>query len=90
MIKKYCDICGKEAEIDKYYLPAIKDIYARDRRGNPLIKTKTIGAEEKDVCKDCAKNIQFLIDYILPMADKDISIKVESPDDYIILNLQKE
>lgn len=78
MIKKYCDICGKEAETDKYYLPAIKDIYARDRHGNPLIKTKTIGAEEKDVCKDCARNIQFLIDRILPVVDENVLITFES------------
>lgn len=40
MIKKYCDICGKEASTNKYCLPVKKDTYARDRYGNPLIKTK--------------------------------------------------
>lgn len=90
MIKEYCDICGKETVTDKYFLPVIKDSYARDRRGTPIVATKVMSSERKDVCQDCARKIQFLIDYILPMADKDISIKVESPDDYIILNLQKE
>lgn len=49
MIKEYCDICGKEAATNKYYLPVMEDTYARDKYGNPLIKTKTIGSEEKDV-----------------------------------------
>lgn len=80
MIKEYCDICGREATTDKYFLPVMKAIYARDRYGKPLIKTKTIGSEEKDVCKDCAKKIQFLIDCILPMVDKDISITFESSE----------
>lgn len=29
MIKEYCDICGKETVTDKYFLPVIKDSYAR-------------------------------------------------------------
>lgn len=80
MIKEYCDICGKEVVTDKYFLPVMKDIYARDRHGNPLIKTKTIGSEEKNVCKDCARKIQFLIDRILPMINKDILITFESSE----------
>lgn len=80
MIKEYCDICGREATTDKYFLPVMKDIYARDRYGNPLIKTKTIGSEEKDVCKDCAKKIQFLIDCILPVVDENVLITFESSE----------
>nr|DAR44234.1 MAG TPA: hypothetical protein [Caudoviricetes sp.] len=79
MIKKYCDICGKEASTNKYCLPVKKDTYARDRYGNPLIKTKTIGSEEKDVCLNCARKIQFLIGCVLPMMDEDTSIIFESP-----------
>ena len=90
MIKEYCDICGKETVTDKYFLPVIKDSYTRDGHGTPIVATKVMSSERKDVCQDCARKIQLLIDYIVPMADKDISIKVESPDDYIILNLQKE
>lgn len=79
MIKEYCDICGKEAATNKYYLPVTKDTYARDRHGNHLIKTKTIGSEDKDVCSNCARKIQFLIDCVLPMMDEDTSIIFESP-----------
>lgn len=78
MIKEYCDICSKEAETNKYYLPVMEDTYARDRYGNPLIKTKTIGSEEKDVCPNCARKIQFLIGCVLPMMDEDTSITFES------------
>lgn len=80
MIKKYCDICGKESVINKYRLPVVKDVYAKDRYGNPLIKTKTIGAEDKDVCLNCARKIQFLFDRVLPMMDEDTSIIFESPE----------
>ena len=79
MTKEYCDICGKEAVTNKYHLPVTKDVYAKDRYGNPLIKTKTIGAEDKDVCLNCARKIQFLIGCVLPMMDEDISITFESP-----------
>lgn len=87
MIKEYCDICGKETVTDKYFLPVIKDSYARDRHDTPMIATKVMSSERKDVCQDCARKIQFLIDCILPMVDQGISIKVESPDDQVILNL---
>lgn len=87
MIKEYCDICGKETVTDKYFLPVIKDSYARDRHGAPMVATKVMSSERKDVCQDCARKIQFLIDCILPMVDQGISIKVESPDDQVILNL---
>lgn len=87
MIKEYCDICGKETVTDKYFLPVIKDSYARDRHGTPMVATKVMSSERKDVCQDCARKIQFLIDCILPMVDQGISIKVESSDDQVILNL---
>lgn len=90
MIKEYCDICGKETVTDKYFLPVTKDSCARDRHGTPIITTKVMSSERKDICKGCARKIQFLIDCILPMADENFSIKIESPDDYVILNLQKE
>lgn len=80
MIKEYCDICGKETTTDKYFLPVIKDSYVRDRHGAHMIATKVISSERKDVCQDCARKIQFLIDCILPIVDKDISIKVESSE----------
>lgn len=80
MTKEYCDICGKEAVTNKYHLPVTKDVCAKDRHGNPLIKTKVIGDEDKDVCLNCARKIQFLIDCILPMVDKDISITFESSE----------
>lgn len=79
MIKEYCDICGKEAATDKYFLPIIKDNYIRDGHGTPMVATKVMSSERKDVCQDCARKIQFLIDCILPMVDKDISITFESP-----------
>ena len=80
MIKEYCDICGKEAATDEYFLPVIKDSYVRDRHGNPMVETKVMSSERKDVCQDCARKIQFLIDCILPMVDKDISITFESSE----------
>lgn len=52
-----------------------------------MVATKVMSSERKDVCQDCARKIQFLIDCILPMVDQGISIKVESPDDQVILNL---
>ena len=79
MIKEYCDICGKEAATDKYFLPIIKDSYARDGHGTPIVATKVMSSERKDVCQDCARKIQFLIGCILPMMDKDTSITFESP-----------
>lgn len=87
MIKEYCDICGKETVTNKYFLPVIKDSYARDKHGTPMVATKVMSSERKDVCQDCARKIQFLIDCILPMVDQGISIKVESSDDQVILNL---
>lgn len=87
MIKEYCDICGKETVTNKYFLPVIKDSYARDKHGTPMVATKVMSSERKDVCQDCARKIQFLIDYVLPMVDQGTSIKVESPDDQVILNL---
>lgn len=78
MIKEYCDICGKETVTDKYFLPVIKDSYVRDRHGTPMVATKVISSERKDVCKKCARKICFLIDRVLPMFDKDISITFES------------
>ena len=80
MIKEYCDICGKETVTDKYFLPVIKDSYVRDRHGTPMVATKVISSEKKDVCKKCARKICFLIDRILPMFDKDISITFESSE----------
>lgn len=80
MIKEYCDICGKETVTDKYFLPVIKDSYVRDRHGTPMVATKVISSERKDVCKKCARKICFLIDRILPMFDKDISITFESSE----------
>lgn len=79
MTKEYCDICGKEAVTNKYHLPVTKDVCAKDRHGNPLIKTKVIGDEDKDVCLNCARKIQFLIGCVLPMMDEDTSIIFESP-----------
>ena len=90
MIKEYCDICGKETVTDEYFLPVIKNSYARDRHGIPMVATKVISSERKDVCQDCARKIQYFIDCVLPMVDNDISIKVELPNDYVILNLKKE
>lgn len=78
MIKEYCDICGKEVATDKYFLPVMKDIYARDRHGTPMVATKVMSSERKDVCQDCARKIQFLIDCIL--LDEDISITFESSE----------
>lgn len=78
MIKEYCDICGKETVTDKYFLPVIKDSYVRDRHGTPMVATKVMSSERKDVCQDCARKIQFLIDCIL--LDKDISITFESSE----------
>lgn len=81
MIKEYCDICGKETVTDKYFLPVIKDSYARDRHGTPIVSTKVMSLERKDVCQDCTRKIQFLIDCVLPtMADGDISITFESSE----------
>lgn len=37
-----------------------------------------MSSERKDVCQDCARKIQFLIDCIL--LDKDISITFESSE----------
>lgn len=78
MIKEYCDICGKEVVTDKYFLPIVKDSYARDRHGAPMVATKVMSSERKDVCQDCARKIQFLIDCIL--LDEDISITFESSE----------
>lgn len=78
MIKEYCDICGKEVVTDKYFLPVMKDIYAIDRHGTPMVATKVMSSERKDVCQDCARKIRFLIDCIL--LDKDISITFESSE----------
>lgn len=80
MIKEYCDICGKETVTDKYFLPVIKNSYVRDRHGTPMVATKGMSSERKDVCKKCARKICFLIDRILPMFDKDISITFESSE----------
>lgn len=80
MIKEYCDIYGKETVTDKYFLPVIKDSYVRDRHGTPMVATKVISSERKDVCKKCARKICFLIDRVLPMFDKDISITFESSE----------
>lgn len=80
MIKEYCDICGKETATDKYFLPVVKDSYIRDRHGTPMVATKVMSSERKDVCQDCARKIQFLIDCILPIVDKDISITFESSE----------
>lgn len=80
MIKEYCDICGKETVTDKYFLPVIKDSYVRDRHGTLMVATKGMSSERKDVCKKCARKICFLIDRILPMFDKDISITFESSE----------
>jgi hypothetical protein len=33
-----------------------------------------MSSERKDVCQDCVRKIQFLIDCTLPMMDEDISI----------------
>lgn len=79
MIKEYCDICGREVETDKYLLPAIKDIYAKDKHGTPILATKVMSSERKDVCQDCARKIQFLIDCILPNVE-DVSITFESSE----------
>lgn len=32
MIKEYCDICSKEAETNKYYLPVMEDLCKRQIR----------------------------------------------------------
>ena len=80
MVKEYCDICGKETATDKYFLPVIKDSYVRDRHGTPMVATKGMSSERKDVCKKCARKICFLIDRVLPMFDKDISITFESSE----------
>lgn len=78
MIKEYCDICGKEVTTDKYFLPVIKDSYVTDRHGTPIIAKKVMSPERKDVCQNCARKIQFLIDCIL--LDEDISITFESSE----------
>lgn len=80
MIKEYCDICGKEDATDKYFLPVIKDSYARDGHGTPMVATKVISSERKDVCQNCARKIQFLIDGVSPMINGDISITFESSE----------
>lgn len=80
MIKEYCDICGKEVVTDKYNLPVMKDSYVRDGHGTPMVATKAMSSERKDVCPNCARKIQFLIDCVLPMVDKDISITFESSE----------
>ena len=81
MIKEYCDICGKEVVTDKYNLPVMKDSYVRDGHGTPIVATKVMSSERKDVCQYCAIKIQFLIDCILPMVDEDISsITIESSE----------
>lgn len=79
MIKEYCDICGKETATDKYSFPVIKDSYIRDGHGTPMVKTKRMSSERKDVCQDCARKIQFLIDCILPNVE-DVSITFESSE----------
>lgn len=54
MIKEYCDICGKEVVTDKYFLPVVKDSYARDGHGTPMVATKVMSPEKKM----CVKIVQ--------------------------------
>lgn len=58
----------------------MKDSYVRDKHGIPMVATKVMSSERKDVCQDCARKIQFLIDCVLPIVDKDFSMTFESSE----------
>lgn len=45
-----------------------------------MVVTKVMSSERKDVCQNCARKIQFLIDSVLLMIDKDISITFKSSE----------
>ena len=69
MIKKYCDICGKEVEeVTKFQLPKKEPKWLLDGLGN---KIKIIGSEYKaceyDVCPFCAGSIWVFMTECLPI-----------------------
>lgn len=83
MIKKYCDICGKEAEtIFKFSLPTSKVTYAKDKYGNKIIASgKVWKTENKDLCPECVAQLSNFVDNYLPLIndeenDKGVAICV--------------
>ena len=81
MVKKFCDICGKQAEdAEEYVLPCNFDKYVTDGFGNKIkyLYSKYI-PEKKDVCNEC---IAYIGSFIRLLGSKD-------DDDNITFNFKR-
>lgn len=92
MIKRYCDICGKEvAETTKYMLPFQCRKSATDAAGHVIKHYNVIEPAEKDVCNKCESKIFRTIKYYMPLAEKQIPFSYPTEGGYIVeVNYKKE
>ena len=85
MIKRYCDICGKEVtETTKYMLPEKESVPVKDRSGAQILSVMTLKPEEKDVCDECASWIFRAIKYYFPFSLAEMPFSIDTENGYVI------
>lgn len=67
MVKKYCDLCGKEVDsITEFTLPKEENIFATDKLGAKLITGQVYKPNKQDLCPKCASRMYMLITQYIP------------------------
>lgn len=67
MVKKYCDLCGKEVDsITEFTLPKEENIFATDKLGAKLIAGQVYKPNKQDLCPKCASRMYTLITQYMP------------------------
>lgn len=74
MIKKYCDLCGKEVDsVTEFTLPKEENVFATDKFGTKLgIAGQVYKPNKQDLCPKCAGHMyKFITQYMPYMCNKD-------------------
>lgn len=67
MVKKYCDLCGKEVDsITEFTLPKEENIFATDKLGAKLIAGQVYKPNKQDLCPKCARRMYMFITQYMP------------------------
>ncbi len=67
MVKKYCDLCGKEVDsITEFTLPKEENIFVTDKFGAKIFTGQVCKPNKQDLCPRCASRMYTLITQYMP------------------------
>lgn len=62
MIKRVCDRCGQDNNVETYILPVLKDMEAKGGPGNAkLFSWRSLKKEDLDLCDNCKMYLANII-----------------------------